>query len=216
MPQLGQTWHALTVCVEIGLKLWQSYKLADHTYEEYMYLCRDGVPARKRNFDEHKKWQDARALTQQVDERTALLRSSPALYQAFEPAVEADEWLGLIKVEALRYPLLLAHAPSHTGKTEWACSLFHWPLKVLVGTSTVFPDALRSLDRTVHDGLVLGDVRDLACFKHAPREAPGELQLRCGIRVHAGRPVLLQQGPLGAANRCDGQQCHHQLAALED
>ena len=150
------------VCGEWPLKLWQSYKLSDHTYEEYMYLCRDGVPARKRNFEEHRKWQDTRALKQQVEERTGRLRSSPALYQAFGRVVEAEEWLGLFKVEALRYPLLLVHAPSHTGKTEWACSLFHRPLKVLVGTSTFFPDALRSLDRNVHDGLVLDDVRDLA------------------------------------------------------
>ena len=97
-----------------------------------------------------------------VKERTSILRCNPALYQAFATVPEAVEWLGLFRVEALRYPSLLVHAPSHSGKTEWACSLFVNPLKVLVGASTFFPDSLRRLDRTVHDGLVLDDVRDLA------------------------------------------------------
>ena len=43
----------------------------------------------------------------------------------------------------------------------WACSLFSKPLKLQVGQLEFFPDGLRALDRKVHDGLVLDDLRDL-------------------------------------------------------
>ena len=33
-------------------KLWKARKLSSEVYEEYLYSCRDGVVARKRNFDE--------------------------------------------------------------------------------------------------------------------------------------------------------------------
>ena len=60
-----------------------------------------------------------------------------------------------------RYPILLVHAPSPKGKTMWACSLFSRPLKVQVGSLEFFPNELRALNRKIHDGLVLDDVRDL-------------------------------------------------------
>ena len=63
----------------------------------------------------------------------------------------------------------MVHAPSHVGKTEWALSLFKKPLKLLVGDLTFFPDGMRKLDRKVHDGVVLDDVRDLS-FLHFHQE----------------------------------------------
>ena len=33
-------------------KLWQAYKLSDQTYKDDLHLCRDGVLAGKRNFDD--------------------------------------------------------------------------------------------------------------------------------------------------------------------
>ena len=66
-----------------------------------------------------------------------------------------------IQVEALRFPLLFVLGASHTGKTEWAKSLFSNPLEVKVGTLEHFPDKMRDFDRQRHDGLVLDDVRDL-------------------------------------------------------
>ena len=67
----------------------------------------------------------------------------------------------LTQVEALRYPLLLVLGASHTGKTEWAKSLFRNPLELKVGTLEHFPETMRDFDRQRHDGLVLDDVRDL-------------------------------------------------------
>ena len=63
--------------------------------------------------------------------------------------------------DALRYPLLVVHAPSYCGKTEWAHSLFKRPLELKVGTLQHFPEAMRRFDREKFDGLVLDDVRDL-------------------------------------------------------
>ena len=57
--------------------------------------------------------------------------------------------------------MLVVHAPSFTGKTEWAESLFKNPLTLEVGSLLQFPEGLRQLDRRKHDGLVLDDVRDL-------------------------------------------------------
>ena len=50
---------------------------------------------------------------------------------------------------------------SHTGKTEWAKSLFQRPLEVKVGTLEHFPEGMRAFDREVHDAVILDDVRDL-------------------------------------------------------
>ena len=41
-------------------------------------------------------------------------------------------------------------------------SLFKQPLELKVGNLQVFPEAMRSFDRRVHDGIILDDVRDLA------------------------------------------------------
>ena len=50
---------------------------------------------------------------------------------------------------------------SHTGKTEWAKSLFQQPLELKIKNLTHFPDRLREFRRGYHDALILDDVRDL-------------------------------------------------------
>eukprot|EP00973_Karenia_brevis_P037378 5152222-Karenia_brevis.AAC.1 len=72
-----------------------------------MYLCRDGIPHRKRNLEAAKARENELTLKREVEERTARLRSNPALYQPFKPVPEAQAWLALFKQDALRYPLLL-------------------------------------------------------------------------------------------------------------
>ena len=57
--------------------------------------------------------------------------------------------------------MLLVHAPAYTGKSEWAVSLFRNPLYLEVGVKSLWPAGMKLLDRKVHDGLVLDDVRDL-------------------------------------------------------
>ena len=57
--------------------------------------------------------------------------------------------------------MLVVLGASYTGKTQWASSLFSNPLELTIGNLLFFPDGLRELDRQVHDGIVLDDVRDL-------------------------------------------------------
>jgi len=154
-------------------RLWQAYKLSDAVYEPYMHLCKDGLPARKRNFEVYCAWRDAKEQQQEVEARTKRIRSNPAVYQVFKEVPQAVAWLQHFLVDALRYPLLLVHGPSRCGKTEWVCSLFKKPLKLEVGSLEFFPDGLRALDRKVHDGLVLDDVRDLLFLSNHQEKLQG-------------------------------------------
>ena len=143
-------------------KLLKAYKLSLATYEHYLFLCRDGVPYRKRNLDACKQHEEEAELRREVEERTKRLRNNPALYQPFSPVPEAEAWLQLFRQDALRYPILVVHAPSHAGKTEWANSLFKSPLELKVGSLQHFPETMRRFSRHKFDGLVLDDVRDVA------------------------------------------------------
>ena len=142
-------------------KLWKAYKLDDDQYVEYLHLSKDGLPGRLRNFEVYQKWKRKKELEEEVAARTKRIRENPNLYEPFAVVQEAEDWKERFQDDALRYPVLLVHAPSHSGKTEWACSLFKNPLKLQVGSLTHFPDGARRLDRKKHDGMVLDDVRDL-------------------------------------------------------
>ena len=142
-------------------RLLRAYKLSLSTYEKYLFLCRDGVAFRKRSLDLLTARAEEEELKREVQERTKRLRNNPAVYQPFKPVPEAAAWLATFASERMRYPVLLVHAPSHTGKTEWASSLFQKPLELKVGTLKQFPEGMRRFDKSVHDALVLDDVRDL-------------------------------------------------------
>ena len=44
-------------------KLWKAYKLDDQVYyDEYLFLCKDKIPAKKRNFEAHRTWHSAKVL----------------------------------------------------------------------------------------------------------------------------------------------------------
>ena len=141
--------------------LWKAYKLTNEVYEEYLYKSRDGVLPKKRNLDACVEREEKNATKAAIEERTKRIRSNPALFQSFPPVPEATAWLENFKVDKLRYPLLVVLGKSHTGKTEWAQSLFKNPLKLLIGSLEHFPEAMRSFKRAEHDGLVLDDLRDL-------------------------------------------------------
>ena len=102
-----------------------------------------------------------RELAQRIDERTKRIKANPSLYQPFGKVAEVEEWLALFQKDAFRYPVLVVHAPSRAGKSEWAVSLFRKPLYVEIGSSLMWPAGMKKLDRDLHDGLVLDDVRDL-------------------------------------------------------
>lgn len=141
--------------------LWKQRKISSVTYEKLLFLSRDGVVSRKRNLEACQEHEEGAALKSAVEERSLRIRSNPQLYQPFAKVPQAEEWLKLFEVDALRYPIMVVLGPSRTGKTEWAKSLFKHPLELKIGTLEFFPDAMRSFKRNVHDGLVLDDVRDL-------------------------------------------------------
>ena len=144
-------------------KLLNAYKLSFSKYEEYLMLCRDtGTAGRKRNLDVLRTNHEKAQLRKEVEERAKRLRSNKDIFQEFKKVPEAQAWLTLFEKEDLRYPMLVVMAPSHTGKTEFAKSLFNKPFKVEIGTLAHFPEKLRQFNRKLYDGLVLDDVRDLA------------------------------------------------------
>ena len=169
-------------------KLWRAYKLEDGVYySEYLFLCKDKVTAKKRKFETYRAWQRSQSLEQEIEDRTQRIRSMPTLYQPFGKVGQAEEYLALFQQEALRYPVLLVHAPSYAGKSEWAVSLFKRPLYLEIGAVGLWPPGMRQLDRTVHDGLVLDDLRDLR-FLHEHQEK---------LQGKYNRPVTLFNTPGG-------------------
>ena len=129
-------------------KLWKQYKLAGEQYWEYLHLSRDGIPSRKRNYEAHEAWRKDSEMDAAIAARTKRIRSDPEVYQPFARVPEAEVWLNVFKREIMRYPILMVYAPSYSGKTEWAESLFNNPKKLIMGKLTQFPDAARTLDRT--------------------------------------------------------------------
>ena len=146
---------------EWAQRLWQAYKLETDVYEEYLYRSRDGITGKKRNLDMYKSWEEENQLREEIAARTKDLRSDPEVYQEFGDVPEVKPWLETFKEKRLRYPVLLVHAPSDTGKTEWASSLFANPLVLKVGILKQFPEKMRNFDRKQHDAVILDDVRDL-------------------------------------------------------
>ena len=94
-------------------------------------------------------------------ERTTRIRNNKEVYTPLAEVPEAADWLRLFEADALRYPVLVVHAPLYAGKSEWAVSLFKNPLYVEIGASGMWPAAMKKLDRSVRDGLVLDDLRDI-------------------------------------------------------
>ena len=161
--QKGQSRYA--VLGKWSENLWKERKLHHDTYEEYLYLSRDGVQSRKRNLDEVKGWEDRRA--EQNERQAATRRVRAELFQPFEEVPVARAWLALFEKELDRYPFLVVLAPSRAGKTEWAKSLFKRPLVLQVGDLEHFPDRMRQFNRKLHDGIVLDDMRDFYfCVRH--------------------------------------------------
>ena len=142
--------------------LLKAYKLTLDSYDAYLHLCRDGVPFRKRNLEALRQREDELELKHELKDRAKRLRNNPTVYQPFSLVPEAQAWLEVFQAERMRYPLLLVLAPSFTGKTEWAKSLFSSALLVQIGDLGHFPAKMRQFSRKLHDGLVVDDVRDLA------------------------------------------------------
>ena len=141
--------------------LWKAHKLTHTVYEGYMYSCRDGVLARKRNLDACREKEATDAARREMEARVLRIRANPNLLRPFPEVPAARAWLETFQEDRLRYQVLVVVGPSSTGKTEWAKTLFTKPLELKIGTLQHFPDRTRTFTRGVHDGVILDDVRDL-------------------------------------------------------
>jgi len=150
-------------------------KLTGEKYEEYLFLSRDGVVARKRNLDVCREWAEHREQEQGMLARATRIRTDGNLVRPFPEIPAVTEWLATFKEDRLRYPLLIVHGPSLSGKTEYAKSLFngkHHEMKM--GEIEHFPDSMRKFDRKIHTGIVMDDVRDLAFLKRHQDKIQGK------------------------------------------
>ena len=169
-PAWTEAKETYSVKAEWPETLWRAYKMEGDVYfNEYLFQCKDKVATKKRNYETYRAWQRQQQLEQDIQERTQRIRSNPKIYQPFGQVDQAQEFLALFQQDAVRYPVLVVHAPSFAGKSEWAVSLFRRPLYLEIGAQGLWPPGMKQLDRSVHDGLVLDDLRDLM-FLHDNQE----------------------------------------------
>ena len=152
--------------------LWAERKLSHAVYEEYIFLSRDGVSGRKRNLDLVVEWEKAKRRKEEIKERKERIQNNKDLFPGFPTVPAAEAWLKTFKKDAVRYPILIVLGKSHTGKTEWANSLFKNALELEIGGLTHFPEKMREYDEDKHDALILDDLRDL----HFLREHQEKIQ----------------------------------------
>ena len=154
------------------LSLWQQHKLSHETYEDYIFLTRDNVIARKRNLDAVCLRDDRVA---EGAERVATARRVRArTFDQFTEVPEVTEWLKRFEEEVDRYPFLVLLGPSRCRKTEYAKSLLKTPLELKIGVLEHFPDGMRSFSRKKHDGIVLDDCRDFAFLARHQEKLQGK------------------------------------------
>lgn len=154
--------------------LWKARKVSSEVYSEYLYLCRDGTPGRKRNYETVLQWEENKAMRATVEERVARFRADPNLCPPFPSVPAATTWLEKFKTDLVRYPILIAVGPSDTGKTEWAHTLFSNALELKIGTLQHFPEIMRTFCRTSHDGVILDDLRDLDFLSNNQEKIQGK------------------------------------------
>lgn len=143
-------------------KLWKRQQLTHDMYEEYLVRCRDGVVARKRNLEAVRTGETNLADAGEIEDNIKRIRGNPDLYRPFKNFPEIHQWLPTFRKDALRYAMVLVSGESGMGKTELAKSWFKNPLTMKVGDlTTSFPAKMRTYERSIHDGVVLDDVRDV-------------------------------------------------------
>ena len=98
--------------------LWKAHKLSHEVYEFYLYACRDGVLARKRNLDACTEKEAADAAEKDMEARVVRIRANATLFRPFPEVPAAVAWLRNFEEDMLRYLVLVVVGPSSTGKTE--------------------------------------------------------------------------------------------------
>ena len=157
-------------------RLLKAYKLSFDTYESYLYLARDGVPSRKRNLEACREKAEELALKKEVEARAKKIRDDPTIFQPFATVPQVLPWLECFSIDAMRFPILVVLAPSYSGKTEWARSLFKKPLVLRMGNLPHFPEKMRCFNRNVHDALILDDVRDIQFLSEHQEKLQGNYE----------------------------------------
>ena len=154
--------------------LFKAYKLSLDVYESYIYLCREGVLPKIRNLQAVREREKVLQEAQEMKEVTKRIRST----YSFPQIPEVTAWLSKFEVEKDRYPFLVLLAPSYTGKTEYANSLFKHPLEIKIGSLQHFPDGLRQFDRSKHDAIIMDDVRDMSFIVQHQDKLQGKPHVR--------------------------------------
>ena len=130
--------------------LWKQYKLSHAKYEEYLFLCRDGVLPRKRNLDAVRQRAEEDAEDKEREATAKRVRANT--FEPFPEVPEVTAWLALFCEEVDRYPFLVLLGPSRSRKTEFAKSFFKNPLPLVVTAnySTKNRDLLHTDDFLSH------------------------------------------------------------------
>ena len=89
--QKGQSRYA--VVGKWSENLWKARKLGHATYEQHLYLARDGVLPRKRNLDEVRGWEEEQDEDKEREAATKRVRGK--LFKPFEDVPAAKAWLSL-------------------------------------------------------------------------------------------------------------------------
>ena len=164
--------------------LWKARKLSHETYDNYLFLCRDGVLTRKRNLEAVREREEGQ---EEEEEMAAVVKRVRAAFPGPWPKVpEAEAWLPVFETERDRYPILIVVGPSFTGKTEWAKSLFKAPLEVKMGENDVFPETMRKFSRKTHDAIVLDDIRDFSFLVRHQEKIQGKYDFKVEFATTPG------------------------------
>jgi hypothetical protein len=159
--------------------LWRKRYLTHDKWKEYIVLCRDRVPARQCNLQRVVQGEEDLDNAAEIAENLFRIRNNPDIYKRFKVFVEVEKWKRAFDKDRLRYPSLLIHGESFTGKTEFAKSLFPNPLCLKVGKLIdMFPEKMRQYNRKFHTHIVLDDLRDvmfLSNFQHVLQGKPDEM-----------------------------------------
>ena len=166
---------AYTVLSGWPKSLWRAHKLDHAVYERHILQCRDGYAAQKRNLDAVLAEEERQEVNARIEERKKRIRGNPEIYSEWPEVPAAQAWLKVFEKDAVRYPFLLVRGPSHTGKTEWAKSLFKNPLECKVGPLIhFFPEKMRTFNSKQHDAIILDDVRDLEFLRYHQEKLQGK------------------------------------------
>jgi hypothetical protein len=97
-----------------------------------------------------------------------------ALQRPFVWVAPVESWKRLFLADSQRYPILILMAPSASGKTEYAKSLFQNALELKIGMLENFPGRMKEFDRRQHGALVLDNLGDVGFLQQHEEKIQGK------------------------------------------